>query len=156
MTNAGWEEQHWNKPSGSTGKRVSSHVTWVTILPLSNKQTKYRTTEHKPDTILVELPNTVHTCSRHCVVAATLTSERTGSFIPLSKTYVHNHTFSRCVCFWNGQKNVWWRVRSASHLDNFYLHTRANTEQVICSLLHHSHVTTGHWWHNSRETQRNQ
>jgi hypothetical protein len=51
------------------------------------KQTKDRTKESKPDTILAEHPNTVHTCSRHCVAADRLTSERTGSFIPLSKTF---------------------------------------------------------------------
>jgi len=48
----------------------------------TNKQTKDRTKESKPYTILAELPNTVHTCSRHCVAADRLTSERTGSFIP--------------------------------------------------------------------------
>jgi len=90
MTNADWEEQHWNKPSRATGKRVSSHVTWVTLFPLSNKQTnkqKSKNNRSKPDTILAELPNTVHTCSRHCVVAARFKSERTGSFIPLSKKF---------------------------------------------------------------------
>jgi hypothetical protein len=32
-----------------------------------------------PDYLLAELPNTVHSCKRHGVVAARLTAERPGS-----------------------------------------------------------------------------
>ena len=33
--------------------------------------------------LLADLPNTVHGCSRHGVIAARITPERPGSFIPL-------------------------------------------------------------------------
>ena len=35
--------------------------------------------------MIAELPNTVHSCSRHGVAAARLTSERPGSIIPMPK-----------------------------------------------------------------------
>ena len=101
-----------------------------------NKQTKDRTIERKPDTVLSFLTLCIHAFG---TAWSLLGSHRKGQaasslFQKHFLLYVHNHTFSRCVCFWNGQKNVWWRVRSASHLTSLSLYTRANTRQVICSL----------------------
>jgi hypothetical protein len=41
-----------------------------------------------PDYLVTLLPNTVHSCSRHGVVAVRFTSERPSNVIPVSKTFV--------------------------------------------------------------------
>lgn len=89
--------------------------------------------------LLTRLPNTVHSCSRHVVVAVRLTTERPGSVVPFSKTFpplgAHSQLQSPCT-FLKQTQDAWWRMCSVAPFYHLPTSTPAsNNLQIIWSLV---------------------
>jgi hypothetical protein len=79
------------------------------------------------DYLLAETPNTVHSCSRHDMVAARFISQQPGGVLPLPKTFPSFGVLSwlQWLCtFWNGQKR----------LSTLSIQLRAKSKQILWSL----------------------